>query len=90
MLSQKKQSINTIADNFTISRPAVSKHIKVLHQAGFITVTEQGRERYCELSQRGFDDVRAWIDYFEEYWKTRLRSLEDFLKNNAASINPAP
>lgn len=81
MLSKEKQNINTIADNFNISRPAISKHIKVLYSAGFITITNEGRERYCELNQEGFDEVKEWITFFEGYWKNKLKNLEMFLKN---------
>lgn len=80
MLAKEKQNINTIADSFNISRPAVSKHIKVLYHSGFITITEQGRERYCELNQEGFDTLKAWIGFFEQYWMDKLKSLDAFLK----------
>jgi DNA-binding transcriptional ArsR family regulator len=85
MLSKEKQNINAIADNFNISRPAVSKHIKVLFSAGFITITEQGRERFCELNHTGFDEINEWISFFETYWTTKLKSLETFL-NSKPSI----
>ena len=81
LLAREKQSINTIAENFNISRPAVSKHIKVLEQAGFILITDQGRERYCELAQSGFDEVQQWISYFETYWLAKMQHLENYLKN---------
>lgn len=84
MLSKEKQNINTLADRFDMSRPAVSKHIKVLTTAGFITITEQGRERYCELSQEGFEELREWINFFEAYWTSQLQSLEKFLHARAA------
>jgi DNA-binding transcriptional ArsR family regulator len=79
MLTKEKQNINAIADNFNISRPAVSKHIKVLYDSGFITITTQGRERYCELQQQGFDELKEWISFFEAYWTKELRRLENFL-----------
>lgn len=84
MLAREKHSINAIAENFDISRPAVSKHIKVLEQAGFIMITDQGRERYCELAQSGFEEVQQWINYFEVYWHAKMQSLENYLKNKKA------
>ena len=45
MVAKEKRSINAIAENFDISRPAVSKHIKILQNAGFINIEEKGRER---------------------------------------------
>lgn len=81
MLTKEKQSINAIAENFDISRPAVSKHIKVLEQAGFITITDQGRERFCELDTSGFEELQQWISYFEVYWHAKMQSLDHYLKN---------
>jgi DNA-binding transcriptional ArsR family regulator len=79
LLSQDKQSINTIAGNFDISRPAVSKHIKVLYDAGLIAITDSGRERYCELKPDGFEEVKQWMEYFDRFWKQKLTNLENLL-----------
>lgn len=57
MLSKDSMTINSLAGNFDMSRPAVSKHIKILHGAGFISIKDIGRERYCTLKQDGFNDV---------------------------------
>ncbi|SDF73819.1 ArsR/SmtB family transcription factor [Chitinophaga filiformis] len=82
MLAGDKKSINSIAEQFDISRPAISKHIKVLHQAGFITFEEKGRERYCILRQEGFDELKEWINFFDNFWKERLGKLEKLLEKN--------
>lgn len=82
MLSKETQSINAIADNFNISRPAVSKHIKVLYTTGFISIEDKGRERLCALNQQGFNDVMEWINYFEGYWNNQMKTLDQFLKKN--------
>jgi DNA-binding transcriptional ArsR family regulator len=82
MLSRKTHSINSIADNFDISRPAVSKHIKVLSATGFITIEDKGRERLCMLNHQGFNEVMEWINYFEDYWNGKMKSLDKFLRQN--------
>jgi DNA-binding transcriptional ArsR family regulator len=82
MLAGDKKSINSIAEHFDISRPAISKHIKVLHQAGFITFEEKGRERYCILRQEGFDELKEWINFFDNFWKERLGKLEQLLEKH--------
>lgn len=79
MLAGEKKSINAIAEQFDISRPAISKHIKVLYQAGFISFEEKGRERYCLLRQEGFDEIKEWMNFFDNFWKERLGNLEKFL-----------
>lgn len=80
MLSKEKLSINAIADQFDISRPAISKHIKVLYETGFIEIEDRGRERLCALNQAGFNNIREWIEYFEKYWTQQLTDLDAFLK----------
>ena len=67
LLSKDSLTINSLADNFDMSRPAVSKHIKILHSAGFISIRDIGRERYCTLKKDGFEELQSWISYFEGF-----------------------
>jgi DNA-binding transcriptional ArsR family regulator len=50
LLAMQTLSLNAIAENYNISRPAISKHIKILNECGLVTIKEQGRERYCAAS----------------------------------------
>jgi DNA-binding transcriptional ArsR family regulator len=86
MLTKDKHSINALASNFDMSRPAVSKHVKVLYEAGLIMITDQGRERYCELKPDGFDELKNWMAYFEQFWRHKLQNLENLL-NQHKKIN---
>jgi len=79
LLSKNSLTINSLAENFDMSRPAVSKHIKILHVAGFISIQEIGRERHCLLKQDGFNELQQWIDYFDKFWTTKLQKLESLL-----------
>jgi DNA-binding transcriptional ArsR family regulator len=79
MLTKDKLSINSLAGNFDMSRPAVSKHVKVLYEAGLIIITDKGRERYCELKPDGFDEIKNWISFFEQFWREKLQNLENLL-----------
>jgi DNA-binding transcriptional ArsR family regulator len=79
LLSNERLTINALAENFDMSRPAVSKHIKILHEAGFIAITEQGRERYCTLNRDGFSGLQDWINYFDGFWKQKLGNLDKLL-----------
>ena len=81
LLSKNSMTINALADNFDMSRPAVSKHIKILYGAGFISIQDIGRERYCTLKQDGFNNLQQWIDFFDKFWLTKLKKLEDILNN---------
>lgn len=79
LLTRDSYNINSLSENFNMSRPAVSKHIKVLQEAGFITIQVNGRERYCTLSKEGFTEIRNWMDYFDNFWNNKLKNLETLL-----------
>ena len=79
LLSEDNLTINNLADHFDMSRPAVSKHIKILHNAGFISIQDIGRERYCTLKQDGFDELQSWMSHFDKFWGSKLKKLEALL-----------
>ena len=62
MLSKDSMTIISLAENFDMSRAAVSRYIKIMYNADFISIKAIGRERYCTLKQDGFDDVREFIN----------------------------
>ena len=81
LLSKKSLTINSLAENFDMTRPAVSKHIKILETAGFISIRDSGRERYCTLKKDGFEELQAWLNYFDQFWASKLKNLENLLNN---------
>ena len=81
LLTKDSYNINSISENFEMSRPAVSKHVKILQTAGFVSIKAMGRERYCVLNQEGFDEVRNWINHFDKFWNSKLKNLEKVLNN---------
>lgn len=81
LLSKESLTINGLAENFDMSRPAVSKHIKILYNAGFISITGIGRERHCVLKKDGFNKLQEWINYFDKFWEKKLKKLESLLNN---------
>ena len=83
LLSKESMTINSLAENFDMSRPAVSKHIKIMYNAGFISITDIGRERYCTLKKDGFDELQGFINYFDKFWISKLKKLEALLNNKA-------
>ncbi len=83
LLSKNSMTINALAENFDMSRPAVSKHIKIMYNAGFISITDIGRERYCTLKQEGFNEVQEFINCFDKFWTNKLKKLETILNNKA-------
>ena len=83
MLSKDSMTINSLAENFDMSRPAVSKHIKILYNAGFISITGIGRERHCVLKQDGFNEVQDFINYFDKFWVKKLNKLQTLLNSKS-------
>lgn len=85
MLTKDCYNINSLSENFDMSRPAVSKHIKILEVAGFISIQGIGRERYCTLNKEGFTEIKNWMNYFDTFWNNKLKNLETILNNKKNS-----
>ncbi len=83
LLSKDSLTINALAENFDMSRPAVSKHIKILYTAGFISIRDIGRERHCLLKQDGFSELQEWINFFDKFWTSKLKKLEGLLNEKS-------
>src|SRR6478672_12334016 len=83
LLSKDSMTINALAENFDMSRPAVSKHIKILYGAGFISIKDIGRERHCVLKQDGFNELQDFISYFDKFWTSKLKKLETILNSKS-------
>jgi DNA-binding transcriptional ArsR family regulator len=81
VLAQQSMNLNNVADKFEVSRPAISKHIKILTQCGLITIKQIGRERYCEVKLQKLNEVSRWIEQYRVFWNKKLDALEDFLAN---------
>jgi DNA-binding transcriptional ArsR family regulator len=83
LLANQQLNLNSIADNFDISRPAVSKHIKILTQCGLITIKQDGRDRYCKANFVKLNEVANWVEQYRKFWSQKLDALGDFLDNEA-------
>jgi DNA-binding transcriptional ArsR family regulator len=79
LLSQQSLNLNAIADNFEISRPAISRHIRILTECGLLLIREEGRERYCRADLRKLQQVNEWTEKYRVFWTKKLDALEDFL-----------
>lgn len=76
LLAQEKLTMNQVAERFSISRPAISKHMKVLTECGLVRMKQKGRERYCELKHLPLNDVVHWIEQHKRLWNNRLNALK--------------
>lgn len=80
LLSKKPLHLNAVSDHFEISRPAISKHIKILTECGLVRIRQEGRERYCEPQLHKLKQVSKWADQYSEFWEKKLDNLKTFLK----------
>ena len=80
MVARRSLNVNEIAENFEVSRQAVSLHVKILMECGLVVIKKQGRERYCEAKLDQLNDVAEWVEYCKQFWTTQFNSLEKYLK----------
>jgi DNA-binding transcriptional ArsR family regulator len=79
LVAGKTLNLNAIAENFDMSRQAISLHIKILDECGLLNITAQGRERYCEAKLDKLSEVSLWVDQYRKHWESKLDSLEKYL-----------
>lgn len=82
LVAKRPLNLNAIAENFEMSRPAISQHIKVLTECGLIVVHQKGRERFCEAQLQQLTEVASWVNQYQAFWNAKLDALEQFLDNN--------
>jgi DNA-binding transcriptional ArsR family regulator len=80
MIAYKPLNINTVTENFDVSRAAIYKHIKILTECGLINVKQKGRERFCEAKLQKLNEVSTWIEQYRKQWEERFDSLEIYLQ----------
>jgi len=80
MIATQTLNLNSVADKFDISRPAISKHIKILTECGLIIINQKGRERHCEANLRKLNEVSDWVEQYKKFWTQKLDALENYLE----------
>ena len=80
MIAHKSLNINSVTENFDVSRAAIYKHMKILTECGLLEIKQQGRERYCEGRLEKLNEVSDWVAQYREFWEARLDSLETYLE----------
>jgi len=79
LLSKKQLTLNGVSEHFDVSRPAISKHIRILTECGLVTIKQQGRERYCYGELNKLKEVSDWLKPYQALWNNKLDALEKFL-----------
>ena len=73
--------ITSIADDFKFSRQVVTKHIYVLEKAGLVSISNSGRERYCQAEFVPLKEVFDWVSFYEKFWDEKLNALQKHIQS---------
>lgn len=82
MLVYKELNLNAVAEQFDVSRPAISKHMKILMECGLVIVEQKGRERYCKAKPEALSEVADWVEQYRVFWTQKIDALEQFLEKD--------
>jgi DNA-binding transcriptional ArsR family regulator len=82
LLRDGERSVNDLVARLGLSQPGVSKHLRVLREAGLVEVRPQGRERWYGLRAQPLAEVAEWLEPYRAYWSERLDALERHLEEN--------
>ena len=77
-LASGEATVGELAGPFEISRPAISKHLRVLEHAGLVHRTVDGRISRCELNAAPMRDAAEWVEYYREFWEGQLDLLASY------------
>lgn len=80
MIAQNPVNVNTIAEQFEVSRQAISLHLKILSECGLLTIKQKGRERLCEAKLEKLNEVHEWVAQYHKLWTERLSALKNFIE----------
>jgi len=82
LLRGGRQTVGELAGNFRTSRPAISKHLRMLRSAGLVVTHQKGTARICELNAKPLRAVNTWLRDYEVFWGASLRELKQYVEKN--------
>ena len=85
LLAERDRTSGELVKEFDMSAPAISQHLNVLRDAGFVTTRAEGQTRIQALNPRGFDELDAWLHRTRAFWSARLDALERELRAEDAA-----
>lgn len=81
MIALQSMTPNTIAENFKMTRQAVSKHLKILSECELVKQEHRGREIYYSLEIQRMKEIDNWLDEYRKIWETNFNQLDNLLNN---------
>jgi DNA-binding transcriptional ArsR family regulator len=86
LIAAEQLTLNGVAEKFKISRPAVSKHVKILRECGLVNIRKDGREHYCVPKLDKLKEVSSWVEKYKAFWNEKLDRLEKYLEETDDSL----
>ncbi|MBM7563249.1 ArsR/SmtB family transcription factor [Paenibacillus sacheonensis] len=83
LLVDQEMPVNVISGHFPISRTAVSKHLRILSEAGLVTERKVGRETRYKLETQPLQELRNWLHYYERYWENKMSALQRLVESDS-------
>src|SRR6266446_3265715 len=80
LLRDHQRTVGEIAANFQTSRPAISKHLRLLRTAGLVVSHKDGASRICDLNAKPLRTVNAWLRDYEALWGESMRRLKSYVE----------
>ncbi|MFD2370240.1 ArsR/SmtB family transcription factor [Brevibacillus sp. GCM10020057] len=88
LLAEQEMSVTVISGHFPMSRTAVSKHLRVLSEAGLVKEQKVGRETRYRTQPEPLTEIRDWLSYYERFWENKLQALKRFVEEEHAQDGP--
>ena len=80
LLRARSHTVGEIAGNFRTSRPAISKHIRMLRSAGLVVTEKRGTASVCGLNARPLRSVDAWLHDYQAFWSASMSGLKGYVE----------
>jgi DNA-binding transcriptional ArsR family regulator len=90
LLRRGEQPAGQIAESFPVSRPAISKHLRLLRRAHLVTEHQRGRHRFYQLNPAPLRAVDSWLEDYRCFWQVNLSNLKSFVENQYARETDGP
>ena len=88
-LATGEATVNQLAEPFDISLPAISRHLKVLQNAGLISQGREAQWRPCRITPAPLEEVADYVEEYRELWEKKLDRLEDYLRRLQGTKKPS-
>lgn len=85
-LAGQPQNLNSLSEQFDMSRQAVSLHIKILAECGLVQMRQQGRERICTAKLSALKEVHSWTEQYRAFWSGKLEALKMLVEHDLTPV----